>query len=151
MSQLSRGKTPFFQPIRCKKFGIKVKNIYDNGNNNWILSKGAPGSWAIAFHGINYPAQIIKNPASKDQTVLEAIMSGREKGEMLKAGFRQLHNSGIAINKPGEQVGSGIYLSPYFTVSLFHYTKPVQKAGETYHVVLMCRFRPEVLKCTKNP
>ena len=49
-------------------------------------------------------------------------MSGREKGEMLIPGIRQAHNSGIAINKPGEQVGQGIYLSPYFTVSLFHYT-----------------------------
>ena len=78
-------------------------------------------------------------------------MSGREKGEMLIPGSRQARNSDVAINKPGEQVGNGIYLSPYFTVSLFHYTKPVQKAGETYHVVLMCRFRPEVLKCTRNP
>ena len=52
-------------------------------------------------------------------------MSGRERGEMLIPGNRQLHNSGIAINKPGEQVGSGIYLSPYFTVSLFDYTRPV--------------------------
>ena len=49
-------------------------------------------------------------------------MSGRERGEMLKAGFRQAYDSVNAINKPGEQVGSGIYLSPYFTVSLFDYT-----------------------------
>jgi hypothetical protein len=68
---------PYFQPVHCKRFAIKVWDLYDGGNNNWLLMDGNAKEWAVAFHGINYPGNTVPN---KNQTVLEAIMGGREKG-----------------------------------------------------------------------
>jgi hypothetical protein len=41
---------------------------------------------------------------------------------MLIPGAAQAYSSGNATNK-NEKVGTGIYLSPYFTTSLIYYTK----------------------------
>lgn len=57
---------------------------------------GVPAEWAVAFHGINYPANIVP---STNKTVLESIMSGREKGEMLIAGWAQACRGHQAVNR----------------------------------------------------
>ena len=75
-------------------------------------------------------------------------MDGRERGEMLQIGKAQWYKDEDAINKPGEKVGEGIYLSPYFTVCLFDYAEPTEKNNQIYHVVLMVRIRPAALKIT---
>ena len=56
-------------------------------------------------------------------TVLQSIMSGRKSGEMLIAGERQARADDTCGNKPGQKVGTGIYISPYFSTSLMGYTK----------------------------
>jgi hypothetical protein len=66
---------------------------------------------------------------------------------MLIPGAAQAHRNNMATNK-NEVVGNGIYVSPHFTTSLFGYTQPATKGNQTYRVVLQCRLRPEVLKCT---
>ena len=79
--------------------------------------QGVAGEWAVAFHGINCPADIV--PA-KNKTVIESIMDGKDRGEMLIAGSAQAYQYDIAVNrKEGELVGRGIYCSPHFTVGLF--------------------------------
>ena len=46
---------------------------------------------------------------------------------MLIPGVTQAYKSRTATNK-NEQVGDGIYVSPYFTASLFGYAQPVTRA-----------------------
>jgi hypothetical protein len=70
----SRAGMPYYQPVYGTRFGINISKKYDNGNDDWLSMKGVPGEWAVAFHGINYPAMIVP---SNNKTVLESIMGGR--------------------------------------------------------------------------
>jgi len=66
---------------------------------------------------------------------------------MLRAGGGQVHTYDIAPNS-GQRVGDGIYCSPLFTTCLFHYTTKCERKNLGFRVLLQCRIKPEVLKCT---
>jgi hypothetical protein len=38
-----RGGWPYYQPVKCKRYGLNVLGKYDNGNNNWLSMKGSKG------------------------------------------------------------------------------------------------------------
>ena len=84
----SRAGIPYYQPVHAQRFGIKITNLYDRGNDDWLSMKGVPGEWAVAFHGINYPSMKVQ----KDKTVLESMMEGKNDGKMLKVMNRQFYS-----------------------------------------------------------
>jgi hypothetical protein len=47
-----RGGYPYIPPKGWKGYGLKVMDVYDNGNNDWIAKDGNPNEWAVAYHGI---------------------------------------------------------------------------------------------------
>lgn len=49
-------------------------------------------------------------------------MSGRERGEMLRAGPNQVHSDCNACNKQLDKVNDGIYCSPMIRVPIFEYS-----------------------------
>ena len=107
------------------------------------------------FHGVSCPGKAIKGlgesersaKKSEEKKVFSSIMEGLEKGEMLRAGRRQLHKKDQAINQPGTVVGEGIYGSPHLEVCLgFAEDDPVEVEGKKYRLVLQCRVRPEAIK-----
>lgn len=61
---------------------------------------------------------------------------------MLKKGLRQACSTNTCI-KTGEIVGNGVYATPYFTSSLFEYTR---EAAGGYHLILQCRAKPSMIK-----
>lgn len=71
-----RGGFPYYQPIKCKRFGIKVSGLYDKGNDDWLKMDGNPGEWAVTYHGVKSPDTNCTNTTSR----LESILSGRKKG-----------------------------------------------------------------------
>ena len=67
--------------------------------------KGVPKEWTIAFHGISKPGSIPDLKFNvRHRTILEAIMSGREEGSMLKPGPRNRFQTSFAVNKPKQKI-----------------------------------------------
>ena len=65
---------------------------------------------------------------------------------MLIPGDRQAYAGQVCVNYPNELVGKGIYLSPHCETSLLEYTNPATMKGQTFHVVLLCRVKPEKVR-----
>lgn len=105
--------------------------------------KGQPGEWAVGFHGINQP----EARCSNGMKIFDSIMSGREKGEMLKEGSRQAYALLKSLNKPNLNVGRGVYLAPHFQTSLKEYTSKAQK----YALIFQCRINSKkIMVCENN-
>lgn len=43
-------KLPYLMSTRRKKYGIKIKSLYNEGNDGWLSVKNSPSSWAVGFH-----------------------------------------------------------------------------------------------------
>lgn len=60
------------------------------------MMNGNPREWAIAFHGVKHP----ENKCDNGKKVLESIMEGKEKGEMLRVnGPNQIRKNDDCLNK----------------------------------------------------
>jgi hypothetical protein len=62
-----RGGFPYYQPVLGKRFDIKIKDLYDNSNKDWLMMNGNKNEWAVVFHGVNYPTK----------KIMRSIMDGR--------------------------------------------------------------------------
>ena len=135
-----RGGWPYYPPVHCKRYGIRVSGKYDDGKDAWLKMNGRVGEWAVGFHGV-------KNPAGEclKGTVMQSIMEGLNEGEMLRPGGSQVYGNEPSINRPGEKVGRGVYLSPHFQ-SCLHYTKPFSLEGKEYLLMMQCRVNPAKIK-----
>ena len=40
----------YIQPIGYKGYGLKVKGLYDNGDDTWLGYTNKVGEWYIAYH-----------------------------------------------------------------------------------------------------
>ncbi len=45
----------------CKRYGLKVKGLFDGGSDLWLGNTGKPEEWAVAYHGIRTPKAILGN------------------------------------------------------------------------------------------
>ena len=52
---------PYYPPINSSRYGIKVSNIFDNGNDQWLGMDDLPREWAVAFHGVKHPNAAFKS------------------------------------------------------------------------------------------
>ena len=41
----------YIPPIGYKGYGLKVKGLYDNGDDTWLGYTNEVGEWYIAYHG----------------------------------------------------------------------------------------------------
>ena len=41
----------YIPPIGCIGIGLKVKNLFDNGDNTWLGTSNSEGEWYIGYHG----------------------------------------------------------------------------------------------------
>lgn len=67
----TRGTWPYLPPKNCKRYGLKVQDLYES--NDWLKMDGNPGEWAVAFHAVKSPETICEN----GKKVLESIMDGK--------------------------------------------------------------------------
>jgi hypothetical protein len=70
-------------------------NLYDEGNNNWLMMDGNQDEWAAVFHGVFFPTAGNK---------MRSIMNGRVSGNMLRAGIGQQRKNDHCLRN-GEIVG----------------------------------------------
>lgn len=47
-----RGGHTYVKPYGCKRFGIRVLDVFEN--NDWIAKDGRKGEWMVAYHGTKF-------------------------------------------------------------------------------------------------
>lgn len=122
-------------PLGWTGIGLKVLNLYDNGDNTWLGTINKNGQWYIAYHGIKTLASI----------------SG-----ILNIGFRrgpfQLYKNKKNDNPLNNQLypicGEGVYFIPNFTDATRN-TNIIYYLGYKIRVVLMCRINPYKVRIAK--
>jgi len=123
-----RGGEKYRVPVGWKKFAVRVKGKYDDGDDSWLGLDGGPGEWAVAYHGTKH-------------NCLPGIL---ENGFF--AGGRQVFAGEKAIG--GGVMGSGVYCSPNIDDVAAHENYATSKAtrGHTAQFVMQCRARPGAIK-----
>jgi len=51
-SDETRGGLVYYYPNGCKRIGLNVLNMFDDGNNNWLSMGNIVGEWPVAFTSI---------------------------------------------------------------------------------------------------
>jgi len=129
-----------------------VSKKYDNGKDDWLMMDGRKGEWAVAFHGVTAPDKYCSNASGAQLKIMNSIMEGREKREMLRAGDAQAYSSSVACNQAPQKVDNGIYCSPMIQIPICGYSgSGVVVNNKKYFLVLQCRVNPSKIKvCPKN-
>merc|ERR1712176_151398 len=110
--KLKRGGQQYEIPVGWKRFAVKVKGQYDDGDNSWL--KEDDSGWAVAYHG-----------TARDS--LPGILS---------TGFRVGDRQKFA-----KTTGAGVYCTPWTDV-VNHYSKPQMVNGHSVQIVLQLRVKP---------
>ena len=133
-----RGDWFYYLPVFCKKYGLKVKNLY--ADNRWIEDQNQ--GWAVGFHGLASPtSQVQGSLIHLPRTILSRnkILATTEVDEAEKA-----------VNKESEAIGTGVAFSPHLYAAL-SYAQTVKVQDRQYRLILQCRLPPEGIKvCQKN-
>merc|ERR1712110_205748 len=58
-----RGGVLYREAAGWKRFALKCRGKYDDGDNSWMRMSGGEGEWAVAYHGtgMNVVPLIIQN------------------------------------------------------------------------------------------
>ena len=119
-------------PIGWIGYGLKVKDVYDDGDNTWIGMNNCKGEWCVAYHGV------ARNEPDKEKVSLYT-------GLIAKKGFKP-STWGSATDDddkrhPGKKCGLGVYCSPDISYAE-GYAGKTEFNGEDYKCVLMLRINP---------
>jgi len=142
-----RGGFKYLPPKGWKGFGLKVKDMYDGGNNDWLSMNGNSNEWAVAYHGIGIGGDC---KTTEDST--HKIYQGG-----FIAGNGQAYENSKNINKRyipkdnehdfSKKVGRGVYCSPNPNVmdQYANYTN-TKVNGIKYKIGFMMRVRPDKIR-----
>ena len=142
-----RGNKPYDPPIGWTGIGLKVMDLFDDGNNDWIGMCNSKDEWCVAYHGVG---------RYKSSDEVKGITGKIIKGEKTKfitgpnqyhSGCKDIYHDNKEINADNK-VGNGAYCTPtiktaedYSGVSVIN--------GVSYKTVLMVRVKPDAIRgCT---
>jgi hypothetical protein len=108
--------------------GLRVMNLFDNGNNDWIGNSHKQGEWYVCYHGTR-----------TKESVLGIINNGFRKGPNQVENL--VVNNNPLTKKDYPQIGFGVYFTPDIKVAK-SYTKIIEYKNNKYRVVFMCRVNP---------
>ena len=118
----------YIPPIGWTGIGLKVIDLYDNMDNEWIGTNNNPGEWYIAYHGV------------KNIKAIQGICC---------VGFRrgdgQMYKNSPNINPLNKHLFPICKEGVYFTLEVEiakKYTLPILYKNNNYRVVFMCRVNP---------
>ena len=122
-------------PLGWTGIGLKVLNLYDNGDNTWLGTTNANGQWYIAYHGI------------KTLNSINGILKfGFRRGPFQD--FKNSQNCNPLTKQSYPLCGEGVYFIPNFTdatrnTNLIHYL------GYSIRIIFMCRINPYKVRIAK--
>ena len=148
-----RGGYPYTPPPKgWKGYGLKVKDVYDDGNNDWLAYDGNPNEWAVAYHGIG------NNAFSVEETTKLIFTGGFKAG---KGQAYQYDNNDNPNYKPdnkndhSKKIGVGVYCSPDPSVmeQYANYAKKkatIKNTNKQYLVGFMMRVKPDKIRYSNS-
>ena len=138
----NRGNMPYDPPLGWIGIGLKVMDVYDNGDNTWIGMNNIEGEWCVAYHGVG---RYLGSNKVKD------ITGKIIKGEKLKfkPGNAQVHKDCDDKFHKGKKVGVGVYCTPTIKTAE-KYSGESHINGVDYKTVLMVRVKPQAIRCCGN-
>ena len=118
----------YFPPHGWIGIGLKVLNLYDNGDNTWIGNYNQIGEWYIAYH-----------PIKTINSILGILNKGFRKGP-----YQDCKND-VNINPLTKNsypyCGEGVYFIPDINEAK-KYTEIFEYLGNKFRIAFMCRINP---------
>ena len=146
-----RGGYPYIPPKGWKGYGLKVMDVYDNGNNDWIAKDGNPNEWAVAYHGIGTKLGNTVENATR-QIVMGGFKSG--KGQAYKDYTNDNPNYKCEDKEPdySKKIGIGVYCSPDPKVMYLFAkeTNPIKSNEKKYLMGFMMRVKPDKIRFSNS-
>ena len=133
-----RGGYPYIPPFGWKAFGLKVLNLFDNGNNDWLEKNNNPNEWAVAYHGIG-------RLSPEPEVITNIIINGG-----FKPGSCQVLANYEDDNHPGCKIGIGVYCTPdiNYTDKIINCVgkSKTEINGKKFKMVFMLRVKPDRIR-----
>ena len=117
----TRGGEVYYPPVGWHRYGLKVWDQYDKGNNDWLSYDNRKGEWCIAYSGLS-------NIAYKNNKIY-----GKDKD----------------LKHSGKTVGSGVYIYHKSNV-MKENTEVISIKGINYKMGLMLRVKPEAIRIPES-
>jgi hypothetical protein len=144
-----RGGFKYYPPKGWKGFGLKVMDVYDNGNNDWLACNGNPNEWAIAYHGIGCKLGSTVEFATKEIFYKQFIYSKNGQAYKDKRNDNPKYRCKDKQNDHRKLVGEGAYCSPDPRVMeqyAGYASKKANANGKNYLMGFMIRVKPDKIR-----
>ena len=118
-----RGGEPYYPPVGCHRYGLRVFDKYDGQNNDWLSYDNRPGEWCIAY---------------------SSLYGSSKNNENIYENEKDL--------RTGKRVGSGVCCYTKCEI-MMEKTEIINANGVNYKMGLMLRVKPDKIRkpeCDKN-
>ena len=148
-----RGGFDYIPPKGWKGYGLKVKGVYDHGNDDWLAYDGNENEWAIAYHGIGTRGGMKVEEATNN--IIKGGFKFRSQAEGGGQAYSNYKNDNPRYkcdNKKKDYrnlIGDGVYCSPDPDVMKEYAGYADQKAenkGKKYLMGFMMRVKPDKIR-----
>ena len=149
----TRGGFPYKPPKGWKGYGLKVMDVYDDGNNDWLAYDGNPNEWAIAYHGIGCKLGFTVENATKEIINKGFIFSKNGQAYKRSKNDNPRYKCDNNQDDHSQLVGEGVYCSPDPDVMEKYAGKANKKAsinGKKYLMGFMMRVKPDKIRYSNN-
>ena len=115
-----RGGEPYYPPVGCHRYGLRVFNKYDDQNNDWLSYDNRPGEWCIAY---------------------SSLYGNSKNNENIYENEKDL--------RTGKRVGSGVCCYTKCDI-MMEKTEIINANGVNYKMGLMLRVKPDKVRKPKS-
>ena len=122
----------YYPPLGWIGIGLKVLNLYDNGDNTWLSSVNQKGEWLIAYH-----------PIKNIDSIIGILNNGFRRGPFQK--YKKFDNINPLTNALYNKCGEGAYFIPDINETK-KYSNIFEYLGNKFRIALMCRINPYAVR-----
>lgn len=117
----TRGGEIYYPPVGWHRFGLKVFDQYDNGDNDWLSYDNRKGEWCIAYSGLSGINRKIEKIYENDED----------------------------LKHSGKTIGDGVYTFNKAN-NMEQNTEIINANGIKYKMGLMLRVKPEAIRVPES-
>ena len=125
----------YYPPEGWIGIGLRVLNLFDNGDNKWLGDKNQEGEWYTAYHAIK-KIDIINN----------ILFNGFRRGAFQE--YKNCNNINPLNNILYPKCGEGAYFIPNFAEAE-KYAPRFTFGDNKYRLIFMCRVNPHKVRIAK--